>query len=276
MVAGALFWTRWTDGLSAVTLFPTLVLVALLSNPMFNIIMCWPFLGGVAACFQRIQAFLLLEEHIDPRTLRPLPEANQTCISEKSGSAELKFHSNSESGSENINCHDALTIRSASVAMKKDGDALLKDVDLNVRRSSLVMVVGAVGTGKSILLRSILGETILLEGSIDIDDVPIAFCDQQAWLPNVTVKNAIVAESKYDPEWYQTVLRACMLEEDVQNFIGGDAAKVGSNGSRLSGGQKQRVVRNDISLISQFCTYINSFPDFSPCCIFKTAYFASR
>ena len=37
-------------------------------------------------------------------------------------------------------------------------------------------------------------------------------------------------------------MHACLLQQDVAGFPGGDDYPVGSNGANLSGGQRQRVV----------------------------------
>ena len=41
-----------------------------------------------------------------------------------------------------------------------DDESNLKDIDLNVKKNSLVAVVGAVGSGKSSLMSAILGKLI--------------------------------------------------------------------------------------------------------------------
>lgn len=48
--------------------------------------------------------------------------------------------------------------------------------------------------------------------------------------------------SSNDNEYYNTVLEACALLDDLNQLSGGDQSKVGSKGIALSGGQKQRVV----------------------------------
>lgn len=41
-------------------------------------------------------------------------------------------------------------------------------------------------------------------------------------------------------EVYQ-VIRACSLESDLKQFLGGDMTEVGEKGITISGGQKQRI-----------------------------------
>lgn len=245
VVAGALFWTTWKNGLDPVTVFPTFVLVFLLSRPLYNILMCWPYLGGVVGVFGRLQKFLLLPERVDPRIFRSpddLPgvptekaeiEQQATAISqdpEKSSFVSAKPVSNV-----------AIALTGVSVALTARDKPILDNVDLIVKRSALTMIIGPVGCGKSFLLKALLGETALLKGSIVIDKTPIAFCHQSTWLPNSTIRKVIVGQGQYDEARYLRVTSACMLNFDFQRLSKGDQTNIGSNGALLSGGQKQRL-----------------------------------
>jgi len=88
----------------------------------------------------------------------------------------------------------------------------------------------------------LLGETTNSSGSVKISTHDIAYCDQQSWLVNGNLKKNIIGESIYDKAWYDCVVHACSLEEDIAQLSHGDLTMVGSKGITLSGGQKQRVV----------------------------------
>ncbi len=45
-----------------------------------------------------------------------------------------------------------------------------------------------------------------------------------------------------DEKWYDTVVRACGLQKDLEQMPRGDGTLVGDDGGILSGGQRQRVV----------------------------------
>ncbi len=68
-----------------------------------------------------------------------------------------------------------------------DDTLVLKNVNLVVNRGSSAAIVGPVGSGKSSLISSILGETKKLTGSLNIDG-SLAFVAQQAWIQNATLK----------------------------------------------------------------------------------------
>lgn len=133
----------------------------------------------------------------------------------------------------------------------------LIDVDVNFEIGQLNVIAGPTGSGKTSLLMALLGEMKLLHGRAYIpggsirqnlrpDPITgltesVAFCAQQAWLVNDTVKENILFASPFDPLRYEKVIAACALERDLEILDAGDQTLVGEKGIALSGGQKQRI-----------------------------------
>merc|ERR550532_1978122 len=76
-----------------------------------------------------------------------------------------------------------VTIKSASFSWdnKDNENQTLKKINVNVKKNSLVAVVGAVGSGKSSLMSAILGEMERTEGTVEING-SLGYCAQQAWI----------------------------------------------------------------------------------------------
>ncbi|PYH46501.1 ABC transporter [Aspergillus saccharolyticus JOP 1030-1] len=110
-----------------------------------------------------------------------------------------------------------------------------------IERSTLTMIVGAVGCGKTTLVKAMLGEVNCMTGKMRVNCDRMAYCGQEAWLTNGTVQENILGGAAYDPQWYSTVIAACGLEKDFTELGNGDQTAVGSKGVSLSGGQKQRL-----------------------------------
>jgi ABC-type multidrug transport system fused ATPase/permease subunit len=144
-------------------------------------------------------------------------------------------------------------------ASEADLDAFrLINIDVEFLIGKLNIIAGPTGSGKTSLLMALLGEMQLIEGRVYLPggmanraDLPIdpetglvdsiAYCAQEAWLVNDTVKENIVFASPYDERRYRAVLKACALERDLAILDAGDQTMVGEKGISLSGGQKQRI-----------------------------------
>ncbi|CAG7830574.1 unnamed protein product, partial [Allacma fusca] len=117
---------------------------------------------------------------------------------------------------------------------------VLKNVNLNVHDGELLAVVGTVGSGKSSLLASMLGELEKKNGRVNTIGT-IAYVPQQAWIQNVTLRDNILFGRPFEPPKYEKVIEACALKPDLEILPGGDQTEIGEKGINLSGGQKQRV-----------------------------------
>ncbi|KAJ5795133.1 ABC transporter integral membrane type 1 [Penicillium paradoxum] len=134
----------------------------------------------------------------------------------------------------------------------------LINVDVEFLVGKLNIIAGATGSGKTSLLMALLGEMQLIEGRVHLPggvssraELPVdpetglidsvAYCAQEAWLVNDTVKENIIFASPYDERRYRAVLKACALERDLAILDAGDQTLVGEKGISLSGGQKQRI-----------------------------------
>lgn len=117
---------------------------------------------------------------------------------------------------------------------------ILKNINIKVKTGSLTAVVGSFGSGKSSLISALLGEMKKKSGNVNTFG-KIAFVSQQAWIQNATLKDNILFGQSMEREFYDTVVRACALEPDLELLPGGDMTEIGEKGINLSGGQKQRV-----------------------------------
>lgn len=240
VIGGAFFWTVWDRELNAVDTITTLGFLQMVGQPLDMLAMVSPRAGQLHGCFSRIQAFLVLEERTDKREILSSSSPSQDEVAEKSTAIGNVFEGDPDLAKE-LSRHP-VQISSAEIASVPGKDAILHGVNLQLERGSLSMVVGPTGSGKSTLLRAILGEADLVSGSIKLDDFRIAYCDQHPWIRNHTIQSNIVGGSKYESEWYISVLTACLLDDDVGRMPAGDQTKAGSGGISLSGGQKQRIV----------------------------------
>ncbi|KAF4152717.1 hypothetical protein CNMCM6069_001775 [Aspergillus lentulus] len=213
--------------LDASTMFTSLSFLTLLTQPLSQLFQSIPeFVSGLA-CLGRIQAFLELEPRQDYR--QPLVEA-QSCGMEKSPTQV------------NEKATDCIVIRDANFGWKAD-KFVLNNINTQIPASSLTMVIGPVGSGKSTFCKALLGEIPFSQGSVVTSTSPrhVGFCEQTAFLWNGTIRENIVGFTPFDRERYDQVIEATSLSFDLATLSQGDQTNIGSDGVALSGGQKQRL-----------------------------------
>ncbi|KAF4994703.1 hypothetical protein FGRMN_5618 [Fusarium graminum] len=217
--------------LDATRMFTSLAYLLLLTSPLSDIFQMVPQLMSSIACLGRIQAFLECETRTEYRNF--LTDAALT----EATSEAFALPPNSGQSTEN-----AIVVENGSFGWKRDSFAL-QNVSLRVAKSSLTIVVGSVGSGKSTLSKALLGEIPYKQGNISLNNrcPHIGFCDQTAFLYNGTIRDNIIGFSPFDPQRYNQVVNATVLGYDFAALPQGDQTSIGSDGITLSGGQKQRV-----------------------------------
>uniref|UniRef100_A0A670I1J2 ATP binding cassette subfamily C member 10 n=1 Tax=Podarcis muralis TaxID=64176 RepID=A0A670I1J2_PODMU len=110
-------------------------------------------------------------------------------------------------------------------------------------QGTLVGVVGKVGCGKSSLLAAITGELSSRGEQVYVWDLEKGFglATQEPWIQFTSIRENILFGKEYDARFYQEVIEACALSDDLNILPAGDQTEVGENGVTLSGGQKARV-----------------------------------
>ncbi|KAL8716022.1 MAG: hypothetical protein Q9225_006295 [Loekoesia sp. 1 TL-2023] len=172
---------------------------------------------------------------------------------------QLSKNGKNENGDTLIGFDNATLTWGSREATDSGESKAFRMIDLNIRFSigNLNLVVGPTGSGKTSLLMALLGEmtklqgTVLLPGGLSREDLledpqtglteSVAYCAQQAWLVNDTIKQNILFASAWDESRYRAVIAACALERDLKILDAGDQTLVGEKGITLSGGQKQRI-----------------------------------
>ncbi|KAK2942132.1 Multidrug resistance-associated protein [Blattamonas nauphoetae] len=126
-----------------------------------------------------------------------------------------------------------------STASGGDGPTL-QEMNISIKKGSLTMVVGEVGSGKSSFGAAIVGDIERMSGTVKVDG-GITYCPQTPWINNNTVRGNITFNAAFDEEKYWETVRVCALEPDFKVFAAGDETAIGEKGVNMSGGQKARI-----------------------------------
>ncbi|PQE21899.1 ABC multidrug transporter protein [Rutstroemia sp. NJR-2017a BVV2] len=218
--------------LDASKVFTSLSFLTLLTVPLTQVFESVPQLMAAIACLGRIQAFLEGEIRHDFREALSDVKRNM----EKTGT-DIGTPSDPEK-----DVTYPVIIKDGKFGWEAD-KPVLRNVNTKLTKSSLTIVVGTIGSGKSTFCKVLLGEIPFSEGSVALGTrfLHIGFCDQTAFLFNGSIRDNIVGFSPFSEERYREVIMATALDVDFAALQQGDLTNIGSDGIALSGGQKQRV-----------------------------------
>jgi ATP-binding cassette subfamily C (CFTR/MRP) protein 1 len=119
-------------------------------------------------------------------------------------------------------------------------DNLLHDLSFEIAEGKLCGMIGLVGTGKSNLIYSILGQMRLNKGSFKVGG-KIGYVPQAPWIQNGTIRDNILFGLPYDEKRYNQTVFSCAMVRDFEIMPNGDMTVLSDRGQNLSGGQKQRI-----------------------------------
>ncbi|CAJ2666220.1 unnamed protein product [Trifolium pratense] len=141
----------------------------------------------------------------------------------------------------NHNLKDLISIKCADFSWEGNAEKpTLRNINLDVRHGQKVAICGEVGSGKSTLIGTILGEVSKTNGTIDVHG-KFAYVSQTAWIQTGTIRENILFGSELDDQIYQETLQKSSLVKDLELLPYGDLTEIGERGVNLSGGQKQRI-----------------------------------
>ena len=135
-----------------------------------------------------------------------------------------------------------------------NGSVILENLNFEINSNEEVIVVGSTGSGKSIMLKTLIG-FYEYTGSIKIGDIEIRNLNrkdireniclllQDSYLFSRTIAENIKILVPYMPyEEMVSISKFFLLDDDVQKLKDGYDSKIGKKGIALSKGQRQRLV----------------------------------
>ncbi|PGH14692.1 hypothetical protein AJ79_02858 [Helicocarpus griseus UAMH5409] len=217
---------------------------------------------SASVAFTTVSIFSSLE-----LTLALLPELITDFLEAWVSAERIEKHLLATEKTRNTFRSDEIAFQVATIAWPvEDSDQneerfILRDVSIKFPAKGLSVISGKTGSGKSLLLASIIGESDILSGFVCVPEAPaleerfdqyankenwiidsaIAFVAQIPWIENATIKENILFGLPFDSERYHKVLFACALEKDLDMLPDGELTDIGANGINLSGGQKWRI-----------------------------------
>lgn len=129
----------------------------------------------------------------------------------------------------------------------------IEKINLSLRKGSFTVITGRVASGKTTLLRTLLGLLPKQAGLIQWNGKTIhdpasffvppncAYISQIPWLFSGTIKENILLGIEENRVALEAAVQLSVLEKDLQEMHNGLETVIGPKGIRLSGGQMQRT-----------------------------------
>lgn len=149
---------------------------------------------------------------------------------------------------------DTPCIEMKNVGLKIDGQRILENINLNIPYGKKIGIVGETGSGKSVLLKTLLRMKEISEGTITIDGHDIkeyklenlrdmfSCVFQDVFLFSNTIESNIAFAKPYAD---QKLIKEAAVHAQAENFINQLEERyqtiIGERGIGISGGQKQRI-----------------------------------
>ncbi|TVY32940.1 ABC transporter [Lachnellula subtilissima] len=206
------------------TIYTSISALLLITQPLSTLFQAIPQLASAVSSFGRISLYLSTDSLNDNREL--LNTKVQTGIDESLTAEDrntplektsidvntiLASTLASTTSANGVSIPSDITIQDGSFGWNENS-YVLNDLNLRIPGSQMTMIIG-----------------------------PWHFVIKHLFLVNATLRQNILGSLPFESLWYDTVVDAVSLKDDLARLPSGDQTLLGTNGLGLSGGQKQRV-----------------------------------
>ncbi|KAK9673866.1 hypothetical protein RND81_12G194700 [Saponaria officinalis] len=215
---GVCLWVN--TPLTPATVLSALATFRILQEPIYNLPELLSVIAQTRVSLARLEEFMNIKSEEDDNTKSQYGDASRNC-----------FAMEIESGVYSWNVDDRCE-RNPTITIPES---------LKIKKGWKIAVCGSLGSGKTSLLCSILGEIPRISGG----DIKVygekAYVQQTAWIQTGTIRENVLFGKVMNKALYEEVLNACALNKDLEMWQDADMCLIGERGINLSGGQKQRI-----------------------------------
>lgn len=190
-VAAFAFFTlrsvRSGETLDASRMFSSLSLVILLGQPLFWMLEGVLDASAALTCFTRIERYLQktclphrrdMNAHGAIMNLGTVSNDSTAQLAPLPAGIELQ----DMTGTINSLSIADIDVHDVSYSWHNEGPPVLRGLNISVKRGELVIITGPVASGKTTLLKGLLGEVPVVIGDVKLGRQKVAWCEQIPWL----------------------------------------------------------------------------------------------
>ena len=242
-------WVRLGNPLNAARAFTTIALFNLMQLPFAFLPLGLAQYSQSLVSTKRMTNFFSSEELDDYVTHEKDPDGTVVKFSDVSMSWILEEtieeeKKTSDAAKDKVKVESGASYEMVSTNQKsEDGDDIkaptinrsvhtLTDINFSIKQGQLVAIVGPVGCGKTSLISGLLGELHLKKGSINLFG-SIAYCPQQAWILNQTLRDNVLFGLDYDEARFNRAIEVANLNADIAVLPAGVLTEIGERGINL-------------------------------------------
>lgn len=154
-------------------MFTALAYITLLSEPWFWMFEAVLDLSAASGAFDRIEKYLM---ETTRNTSRELATAQEQPVFGDTEDIELANLNRQRDSA------PAIEVCDMSAAWSKD-HVELRDITFALGRGQFGMLLGPTASGKSTLLKALLGEVPHTTGTVNVENTRVSWCEQSPWIP---------------------------------------------------------------------------------------------
>lgn len=181
-------------------------------------------------------------------------QMQQQLVSGKKMMDFMNCESKIVSGDKSAKAIEQIHVKLEDVSLSIQGQEILKHVNVDITPGKKIGIVGGTGSGKSVLLESLIRVHDVSSGKITLNDMDIRSYDldslrqkfsyvfQDVFLfSNTITSNIAYSEPEVERQQIQKAAEHAQAHGFIMNLLDGYETIVGERGLGISGGQKQRV-----------------------------------
>ena len=204
-------------------IFSTILILTLLRQTIeIQIFNCFLFFIEIKLLFMRTMSIMDLPETPSVENVKPVPLNPENSIEFENFSAFWQHKDENNTPEESY-------------------PAVLSNINLEIKKGSVNIIIGKVASGKSSLLLALTNEIPGTAGIIRYQGT-YSYVAQNPILFYGPLKDSVIWGKAYDEDLFWRVLEVCCLSDDVKKLPEKEMSEIGERGIILSASQRTRLI----------------------------------